>query len=338
MNGRNLALKATVLIALQQLVVGVGEAVVQVDALHPAVEATAHNFSVGFAHDEAGLLAKLGLASTFRVATMSAPVPVNASHDVVMEAAAAAVAGSQSLIVVVPGTAPPPRRASLDQPFLVVDTDAQGQELRSLSEQYASLIAVPAVNTAVRVLEAASGVQLYPLRLRLVELGPSLTGSGVVAMYDASDGLVLLDSRVARGPLEWAQTLGDASAHFADALFSKVAGSQVQASSLSSMAQAVAAAGGAAAMGTILGRPPLWFCLACPVVLATLAPLLLNAGLTQVAEALCNHYHLPTDQCNQLWYGAFALAMVLSFASAIPIVFICRLPECAKKPSTMPLT
>ena len=30
-------------------------------------------------------------------------------------------------------------------------------------------------------------------------------------------------------------------------------------------------------------------------------------------------------------YGAFALAMVLSLASAIPIVFACRLPECARR-------
>ena len=30
-------------------------------------------------------------------------------------------------------------------------------------------------------------------------------------------------------------------------------------------------------------------------------------------------------------YGAFALAMILSLASAIPIVFVCKLPDCAKK-------
>ncbi len=29
-------------------------------------------------------------------------------------------------------------------------------------------------------------------------------------------------------------------------------------------------------------------------------------------------------------YGAFAVAMVLSLASAIPIVFVCRLPECSR--------
>ncbi len=30
-------------------------------------------------------------------------------------------------------------------------------------------------------------------------------------------------------------------------------------------------------------------------------------------------------------YGAFAAGMVLSLASAVPIVFICRLPECAHR-------
>ena len=30
-------------------------------------------------------------------------------------------------------------------------------------------------------------------------------------------------------------------------------------------------------------------------------------------------------------YGAFAVAMVLSLASAIPIVYVCRLPECARR-------
>ena len=29
-------------------------------------------------------------------------------------------------------------------------------------------------------------------------------------------------------------------------------------------------------------------------------------------------------------YGAFALAMILSLTAAIPIVFVCKLPECAK--------
>ena len=35
-------------------------------------------------------------------------------------------------------------------------------------------------------------------------------------------------------------------------------------------------------------------------------------------------------------YGAFALAMVLSLAAAVPIVFVCRLPDCARKPNPLP--
>ena len=30
-------------------------------------------------------------------------------------------------------------------------------------------------------------------------------------------------------------------------------------------------------------------------------------------------------------YGAFALAMILSLAAAVPIIFVCKLPDCARK-------
>ncbi len=40
-----------------------------------------------------------------------------------------------------------------------------------------------------------------------------------------------------------------------------------------------------------------------------------------------NHGHVSSFHR----YGAFAVAMVLSLASAIPIVFVCRLPECARR-------
>lgn len=61
-----------------------------------------------------------------------------------------------------------------------------------------------------------------------------------------------------------------------------------------------------------------------------LSPCAFNLGLGEVADFLCEHYSLPTEQCNDLWYGAFALAMVLSFASVLPIVTICRLKQCAQ--------
>ena len=61
-----------------------------------------------------------------------------------------------------------------------------------------------------------------------------------------------------------------------------------------------------------------------------LSPFAFNLGLGEVADFLCELYSLPTEQCNDLWYGAFALAMVLSIASVLPIVTICRLKQCAQ--------
>lgn len=46
---------------------------------------------------------------------------------------------------------------------------------------------------------------------------------------------------------------------------------------------------------------PLWFCVACPIVLGLLAPFAFNLGLGAVAEELCEHYKLPSEECNELW-------------------------------------
>lgn len=46
---------------------------------------------------------------------------------------------------------------------------------------------------------------------------------------------------------------------------------------------------------------PIWFCVACPVVLGLLAPLVINAGAGAVANAACEHYHLPDADCAELW-------------------------------------
>lgn len=46
---------------------------------------------------------------------------------------------------------------------------------------------------------------------------------------------------------------------------------------------------------------PVWFCVACPIVLGLLAPFVFNLGLTAAAEAVCQHYSLPDDQCSELW-------------------------------------
>lgn len=83
--------------------------------------------------------------------------------------------------------------------------------------------------------------------------------------------------------------------------------------------------------GSGVGRQPLWWCLTCPIVLGLLAPFVINFGLAAAAEQLCAALQLPAEECSDLWWGAFALAMVLSLGSAVPIVYVCRLPDCVKR-------
>lgn len=99
---------------------------------------------------------------------------------------------------------------------------------------------------------------------------------------------------------------------------------------LSSLAALFAQASAAAAVLLLAGQMPVWFCIACPTVLGLVAPFIFNFGLTSAADALCHQMQLPGQECQDLWWGAFALAMVLSLGSAIPIVYICRLPDCVK--------
>lgn len=93
----------------------------------------------------------------------------------------------------------------------------------------------------------------------------------------------------------------------------------------------VASTAGTAAVTLILASQlPLWWCLACPITLGLLAPFVFNFGLTSAAEQLCAVMQLPSDECADLWWGAFALALVLSLGAAVPIVYVCRLPDCVK--------
>ncbi len=72
-------------------------------------------------------------------------------------------------------------------------------------------------------------------------------------------------------------------------------------SSLAGAASVFAAAAGSAVSLAFLARIPLWFCLACPVVLGMLAPFLFNYGLTATAEAVCAQLQLPAQDCADLW-------------------------------------
>lgn len=85
--------------------------------------------------------------------------------------------------------------------------------------------------------------------------------------------------------------------------------------------------GGEAGMqqAVVLSRPgwcgmqvPVWFCMACPLVLGLLAPFVWNLGLTAAAEAVCQHYRLPDDQCNELWCAVSSAAIAHTLTSAHP--------------------
>jgi hypothetical protein len=51
---------------------------------------------------------------------------------------------------------------------------------------------------------------------------------------------------------------------------------------------------------------PKWFCFVCPIVLGLLAPLVINAGVGEAADAACKAMQLPDDECVDLWWVAAA--------------------------------
>ncbi|GLI62727.1 hypothetical protein VaNZ11_005456, partial [Volvox africanus] len=99
----------------------------------------------------------------------------------------------------------------------------------------------------------------------------------------------------------------------------------------------VAAALAAALPAAFAAAPPLWFCILCPSVLGLLAPLVINLALNQVAGLLCSQLHLTDDVCFDVLLGALGAGFVLSLGSAVPIFFLCRLPECAGRNVTTAL-
>lgn len=67
-------------------------------------------------------------------------------------------------------------------------------------------------------------------------------------------------------------------------------------------------------MLTCAGTPaqvPVWFCIACPVVLGLLAPFVFNLGSGAVAQAICDYYSLAQDECNDVWCALPACLLLL---------------------------
>lgn len=79
------------------------------------------------------------------------------------------------------------------------------------------------------------------------------------------------------------------------------AGAQDHTSTLDALGGVITKAAAIAVSVAVGYQVPLWFCVACPVVLGLLAPLIINAGAGAVANAACEHYKLPDADCAELW-------------------------------------
>jgi hypothetical protein len=171
---------------------------------------------------------------------------------------------------------------------------------------------------------------------------------GACAIWEGSTGRIILDADIAGRIISSstvATLLDKFTLSFANILNNDDKNAFLEESSSSSFSvqsigEFVAKAATAAISSVLLlsrngntnfGRQPLWWCLTCPIVLGLLAPFVINFGLTSAAEQLCASLELPAGECSDLWWAAFALAMVLSLGSAVPIVYVCRLPDCIKR-------
>lgn len=233
-----------------------------------------------------------------------------------------ASAYSKAVVVGVIGGSAPVRR-SAEQPYMSIAGEGAGD--------LAECLPVSAINNAAGVLEVALKRRLVPISIETAVFDKA-AGSPPFAVYDVSSGRVTLDSGVVR-QMHKLTALPEGLASFADSMFGQMArfAGIGERPGLTTVAEVVMRAAVAAIGIAFAYQVPLWFCVVCPAVLGLLAPLVINGGLGALANAACQHWQLPPDSCNDLWYGAFAAGMVLSLASAVPIVFICRLPQCARR-------
>ena len=68
---------------------------------------------------------------------------------------------------------------------------------------------------------------------------------------------------------------------------------------------------------------PKWFCFVCPIVLGLLAPLLINAGVGEAADAACKAMQLPDDECVDLWWVAPSCSALMRRRAAFLQVVCC---------------
>jgi hypothetical protein len=236
-----------------------------------------------------------------------------------LEAALAAPAlqrGALVLVVAGPPGRTPRRRAAGEPVFAAAGAEAAAA---------LPLAALKALGAAIE--RVRGGAQMHAFEIGAAPLPLCSSARGACAVWEGGTGRVVLDAallaRVAAAPSAPAR-LDAFARRLAELLPLSAAGG-------ASAAGVAAALVGAAAAALAAPAPPLWFCLLCPAVLGLLAPFVLNWGLTSAAEELCAALALPAGDCADLWWAAFALALVLSLGAALPIVYACHLPECAHR-------
>ncbi|KAL0028211.1 hypothetical protein WJX79_002023 [Trebouxia sp. C0005] len=237
-----------------------------------------------------------------------------------------------AVLVVLPGTNSPERPTHhTAKPFLTLEES-------QYEGQLSNVLPLSSINRAAASASAVLGHPLHPFRLEVLTFNKS-SDHGPWVLYDVPTGYVCLDKRVLDHMQELPVNMAIHMADFAKQLFGHLSGinvAGVQGASTGSYLGGIFSGAAAAASLAVASQIPLWFCITCPIVLGMLFPFAFNFGLGAVADELCTYYNLPADACTQLWYSAFALAMILSFASVLPIVTICRLAQCAKNVSPSP--
>lgn len=229
-----------------------------------------------------------------------------------------------SPVLVLSGQASPKRR-NADQPFLSMSPGA-------------SNIAAAAINGIVEKIEGALGRRMFPLNVSVVDMHaayPGLRGSLPAAIYEVETGTILLEESYFANFSSSAQlrhTISAVGEQLFDKIFSRLAQARDGKEPLPAPTSIVTAAAAAAVAIAVLPSVPLWFCIACPVVLGLLAPIIINFGLGEVMGAVCSHYQLPDEECFDLMLGVLAVGYLLSLASAWPIFKVCRLYECSHRP------
>ncbi|WIA29033.1 hypothetical protein OEZ86_011547 [Tetradesmus obliquus] len=217
----------------------------------------------------------------------------------------------------------------------------EAQPLLSFSPAVAAALpaAVQAALAGVlQQVELVRGVRLFPVRLDVLS-HQQLPATGPLpwAVYEVASGRLLLRQELLQAlcssPAQASAVLVNAAKASLQHLLQ-----QLKATPLPSLPHLTALLAKSAAAGAALAFSvsvvPKWFCFVCPIVLGLLAPLLINAGVGEAADAACKAMQLPDDECVDLWFTALALGMVLSLLSAIPIFKVCRMYECAHHNAT----